>query len=374
MQQQMNNKPKTLNLLQLFRGLAAIAVALFHVDQLTNEKFNAIYFFDIFKFGWSGVDYFLVLSGFIIIYTQHKNLLQRSFTRFKSFLLKRFVRIYPIYWLATLGILLFLLLIPGFKNNTPLTLSSTIQSFLLFPQQQAPILNVGWTLILILFFYLIFSLNYILPRRLYLFIIAIVLLGSTSQFISAFAISPAEYPRLGLVFNSLNLEFLFGCIAAYLVLNYSLHYRKTIFFLGLGSLLLFSYLQTYGVINEVNIINLFGIDFTINRTIFSGIPCFFLVMGAASIDIKNGVEIPKIFTYLGDASYSIYLIHSPVISALVQLCLKLKLNEAINNYFILGSLIAIISIGFSCIFYNLIEKPLTKYLRKQLIPRKTSPS
>ena len=374
MSQAIQNKPKTLNLLQLFRGLAAIAVALFHVDQLTNERFNAVFVFDIFKFGWSGVDYFLVLSGFIIIYTQHRNLFQRSFSKFKSFLLKRFIRIYPIYWIATLGILGFLLLVPGFKNNTPLNVGLIVHSFLLFPYREAPILNVGWTLVLIVFFYLVFSLNYVLPRRLYFAAIAVILLGSASQFVSALAISPSEYPLLGLVFNSLNLEFLFGCIAAYFVLNYSLRYRKTIFFLGLISLLLFSFFQTYGIINEVNVINISGINFNINRTVFSGIPCLFLVMGAASIDIQQGVKIHKILRYFGDASYSIYLIHSPIISALVQLSLRLKINEMINNYFILGSFIAIASVGLSCIFYNLIEQPLTTYLRKQLVPKKTLPA
>jgi exopolysaccharide production protein ExoZ len=373
MQQQTNSRPKTLNLLQLFRGLAAIAVTLFHLDFLINERFGDRFLFDIFQFGWTGVDYFLVLSGFIIIYTQHHHLLKYSPERFKGFLLKRFVRIYPIYWIVTLGILSFFIIVPGLKNNAPITLSTIVKSFLLFPPSET-ILNVGWTLTFIFFFYLIFSLNYILPRRLFFAVVGIILIGSTTQFLSIFAVSMAENAWIALFFNSLYFEFVFGCIAAYFVLKYSLRHRKTIFFIGLGLLLLFSFLQTYEVISEVNVLTVLGIDFNINRVIFSGIPCLFLVMGAASIDINEGVKVPEFLIYLGNASYSIYLVHSPVISALIQLISKYKISEVINNSLILGLFIAIISLGSSCIFYSLIEKPFTQYLRKQLIQRKASPN
>ncbi|MGK7926799.1 MAG: acyltransferase family protein [Spirulina sp.] len=373
MKPESKNQHKTLNLLQLFRGLAAIAVALFHVDQLTNAKLNAVFCFDIFKFGWSGVDYFLVLSGFIIIYTQHHNLLQRSPKRFKEFLLKRGIRIYPIYWIITLGVVFFFILIPGFKSSYPVTLGVLIESLLLFPPSAA-ILNVSWTLTFIVFFYVIFSLNYILSRRVFFTVVGIIIIGSTTQFLSVFAVSMSEKPWISLFFNSLHFEFIFGCIAAYCVLKHSLRYRKTIFCTGVGLLLFFSFSQTYGLIHEVNVISLLGVEFNINRVIFAGIPCLFLVMGAASLDIHESVKIPKFLIYLGNASYSIYLIHNPVISALMQLSAKLKLLDILNNTFILGWLIAIIAVGLSCIFYSLVEKPLTHYLRKQLIQKQVSPA
>jgi exopolysaccharide production protein ExoZ len=363
-------RAKQLNLIQLFRGLAAIAVVLFHIDLCSNEKLNTSFFFDIFKFGLSGVDYFFVLSGFIVIYTQNRNFLQQSFTKFKLFLLKRFIRIIPIYWFINLCILAILFLFPWLEPPNPITPGFTIRSFLLIPQTLPPINNVAWTLTLILFFYFVFSLNYILPRRFYFAIVAIIIFTSATQLINAFVISPREYPRWKLIFNSLNLEFLFGCIAAYIVLNYSLKYRKTIFCLGLIFFLLFGLAQTYNFIDEVNIINIWGIDLIIDRTIFFGIPCLLLVMGTASIDIQEGVNIPKILIYLGNASYSIYLAHSPLVNGLFQLSLAFKLNTTIGNSDILGWLIAIVAIAISCIFYNLIEKPLTSYLRKQLIPQK----
>lgn len=363
-------RTKQLNLIQLFRGLAAIAVVLFHIDLSSKETFNTSFFFGIFEFGLSGVDYFFVLSGFIIIYTQHRDFFKQSFTKFKLFLLKRFIRIFPIHWFITLNILLVLFLFPWIEPPNPINLGFTIRSLLLIPQSLPPINNVAWTLTLIVFFYFVFSLNYILPRRLYFTIVAMIIFASATQFINTFVISEIEYPRWKLIFNSLNLEFVFGCIAAYIVLNYSLKYRKTIFFLGLISFLLFGFALAYNFIDEVNIVNIWGVDLAMDRTIFFGIPCLFLVMGAASIDIQEGVNVPKVFIYLGNASYSIYLAHSPLIYGFFQVSSQFKLNTRLGNTDVLGWSVAIVAIAISCIFYNLIEKPLTRYLRKQLIPQK----
>ncbi len=363
-------RARQLNLIQLSRALAAIAVVLFHIDLCSNEILNTPFFFGVFKFGLSGVDYFFVLSGFIIVYTQHQDFLKQSFTKFRLFLLRRFIRILPIHWLITLSIILVLLLFPWIEPPNPINLGFAIRSFLLIPQSLPPINNVAWTLTLIVFFYFVFSLNYVLPRRWYFVIVAFIIGASATQFIGAFVISPIEYPRWKLIFNSLNLEFLFGCIAAYIVLNYSLKYRKTIFFLGLAFFLLLAFAQTYKFIDEVNIISVGGIDLAIDRTIFFGIPCLFLVMGAASIDIQEGINVPKPLIYLGNASYSIYLAHSPLVYGFSQVSSQFNLNTILGNSDILGWFIAIAAIAISCIFYNLIEKPLTSYLRKQLIPSK----
>jgi exopolysaccharide production protein ExoZ len=370
MENKKDYRAKQLNLIQLFRGLAAIAVVLFHVDLCSQEILNESFFFDVFEFGLSGVDYFFVLSGFIVIYTHHQSLLKQSFPKFRLFLLKRFIRIIPIYWIINFCILLVLFLFPMLEPPNPITLGFAIQSFLLLPQSLPPINNVAWTLTLILFFYFIFSLNYALPRRFYLILVAIIVCASTTQLINYFIISPAEHPWIKLIFNSLNLEFLFGCIAAYVILKKSLKYRKPIFVLGLTLFLFFGFAQAYNFISEINIVNFLGVDLALDRTIFLGIPCLFLVMGSASIDIQDGVNIPKVFIYLGNASYSIYLAHSPLLSGLFQVALQLNLNALIVNSDMLGWLIAFTAIILSCIFYNLVEKPLTSYLRKQLIPQR----
>jgi peptidoglycan/LPS O-acetylase OafA/YrhL len=53
----------------------------------------------------------------------------------KSFLVKRAVRIYPIYWIITLTVLCLFLVIPAFANNQDLSLGNVIESLLLIPQK-----------------------------------------------------------------------------------------------------------------------------------------------------------------------------------------------------------------------------------------------
>ena len=51
---------KKLNLLQVYRGIAAILVVMVHLTIKSAENLNQVTFFNLFQAGWSGVDYFFV--------------------------------------------------------------------------------------------------------------------------------------------------------------------------------------------------------------------------------------------------------------------------------------------------------------------------
>ncbi|MGD2181622.1 acyltransferase family protein [Lusitaniella coriacea] len=359
-----------LNLLQAFRGIAALLVVLFHVDQLSNENLNQPFLFDFFQFGSAGVDYFLVLSGFVAIYAHWHELGQRSFKKFKSFLTKRFIRIYPVYWIVSIVVIAFLFVMPGFAKKGDLTLEFLGKSFLLFPQSEAPLLDVGWTLILIVFFYLIFSLVFILPLRFYLPLVVLLMLASGTQYIQGLAVTN-EYPVLQLLTNSLNPEFALGCLAAWLALTRNLPQRKSIFIAGSTLFLLVGILHAYDVILDIEPLQLFGTTLLLNRVFFFGIPCFLLVLGAASLDLNKGTEIPQSLNYLGNASYSIYLIHSPVVSAMTKLAVKFNLGNSPIQALLIGFLILAIALTLGCLFYSFVEQPIVGFLRQRLIKRKT---
>src|SRR5215211_5087502 len=85
-----------LKFVQILRGFAAITVVLFSLPGFTLIHFN--YFIFRFSFGSPGFDFFFALTGFIITYVHLKETQHHSSV--KKFLLKRFVRVFPFYWLV----------------------------------------------------------------------------------------------------------------------------------------------------------------------------------------------------------------------------------------------------------------------------------
>ena len=58
----------------------------------------------IFRFGVSGVDLFFVISGFVMVYVTWS--VKRSIRNSLSFFFARVTRIYPIYWVIALAVLM----------------------------------------------------------------------------------------------------------------------------------------------------------------------------------------------------------------------------------------------------------------------------
>lgn len=79
--------------LDAFRGIAALAVVLYHYTTIYSKDFGVESPF-YFSYGWLGVPFFFILSGFVITLT-----IERC-TSSLQFLKKRFVRLYPTFWIC----------------------------------------------------------------------------------------------------------------------------------------------------------------------------------------------------------------------------------------------------------------------------------
>jgi peptidoglycan/LPS O-acetylase OafA/YrhL len=140
--------------LQVVRGLAALAVAFYH----TAFTFNGSVHTD-----FQAVAVFFVISGFIMTYITRGEA--------KQFFAQRIIRVVPLYWLFTL----LPVAATWFKGSgriwgeaSPETL---LQSLLFIPYQDAagdmhPLLAVGWTLNLEMFFYVVFAVALVRQRPL----------------------------------------------------------------------------------------------------------------------------------------------------------------------------------------------------------------
>lgn len=303
---------------QTLRGIAALSVILHHINRINNGSF--------------GVDLFFVVSGFIMMYVTQIST--------QGFLIKRFIRIIPLYYFMTLVTVIAFFINEKLFDNTVINAEYIVKSLLFIPFSEQPIVKVGWTLNYEMLFYIILwvamKINYN-----YRSIIATAIIIGVVFVTGFFEID-----------SSIILEFVYG-MAAYHILK-DIDYDKEKKAGNKRVLLLLISLFCYIFMwYEKYSYFLKGID----RFILKGIPAFilFCCFFAACYSIK----IPKIFVYIGDISYSIYLIHYFI----TRLCNKYMADAPV---IILIAVVFISTLLIASISYNVFEKKLNKWLRKKI--------
>src|SRR5271166_3045280 len=141
--------------IQTLRALAALAVVAYHALQWDRGGFDV---------GRAGVDVFFVISGFIMWrVTAGRDVPPRAF------LWRRFTRVAPLYWLATLGVLAVALVWPAFLPEVRPGWRHLVLSLAFIPHLDPrglpfPTLPPGWTLDYEAVFYAIFAAALAGPR------------------------------------------------------------------------------------------------------------------------------------------------------------------------------------------------------------------
>jgi peptidoglycan/LPS O-acetylase OafA/YrhL len=199
--------------LQAGRAIAALCVAAFHLSIMMgapryggNEIFRAYT-----RLGDRGVDFFFVLSGFIILFAHSKDIGKPE--AWSKYAYRRFVRLFPIYWLYTLIFAGLLAFIGGTDAKVPTTTMDWITSLTLIRFTDAtPPLPVAWTLFHELAFYIVFSILIFNQRT---GVAALLLFGAVSIFLYHFP-APDEKTPFSVYTSAYNLYFLFGMGAYWL--------------------------------------------------------------------------------------------------------------------------------------------------------------
>ena len=121
--------PKRLYALDVSRGIAALAVVLWHWQHFAFEGYALPQNFDkaiqpfypfakiFYEKGFMGVDYFFLLSGFIFFWI-YKEAIGKRKTNFKEFWVHRFSRLYPLH-LVTLCLVALLQAVYVARNIKP---------------------------------------------------------------------------------------------------------------------------------------------------------------------------------------------------------------------------------------------------------------
>jgi peptidoglycan/LPS O-acetylase OafA/YrhL len=156
-----NSKSQYLDILQIFRGIAALMVVLHHsIGSIKYyHKIDYPFLSYIGSIGKYGVDFFFVLSGFIITYSAYYKYNEPN--SFRNYFKNRLIRIYVPYLPLGIFMLIIYTLLPGFSNgNRDISL---LTSLTLIPDGN-PALSVAWTLSFELCFYLLFSISFYSKR------------------------------------------------------------------------------------------------------------------------------------------------------------------------------------------------------------------
>lgn len=340
---------KNLQLVQILRGVAALLVVFMHAGENFKKNFGGFFLDDFFRFGGAGVDIFFVLSGFIITYTSYHNISRPEKTG--AFIKRRFIRIFPTYWVIATFFLLLQFALPSFyPTKFPSEPGALLSTFFLLPDH-IMLNGVSWTLTYEIFFYLTFILAFLVPSRKVVMGIALVYLVSII-IAGIYANSFTGNRWLNLVFFPKIIEFIIGIVAA--VIFQRIPKRAAIWLILFGALLflgsgIFSNMGYYLTQNNFN------------RVIIFGIPSFLIICGIVRYEMETTIRAPKFLLQLGDGSYSLYLLHLPVLVATCKVLSMLQIqNETLQHVIML--LVIVFLCGISILFYTLIEKPIISYL------------
>jgi exopolysaccharide production protein ExoZ len=344
----------TIHSIQYLRALAALMVVAHHALRNISIYKSS---FGFFKIGAAGVDLFFIISGFVMwLTTSGRNV------NIFDFMLKRFIRVAPLYWLIIISMLVASMLTSTMFQNY-FEMPEVIYSLLFiphyhfaYPDKIYPILTVGWTLNYEMFFYFIFGALLFLPRyRLVLLPVSLsilVLLGSLFE---------SDNALIKTYTNNLLLEFVIGVFIAKLFLDGRLSAKP----MSLSLLLCLLGLVSLFATNSINLENL-------TRFFYWGIPSALIVVAALMFENSRVLPRLNIMHLLGDASYSIYLSHLFILPIVRKLWLKVIIVQPTIDQIISYVLLCIlISSIIGIIIHKLIEKPMTKYLRESIIRKKT---
>lgn len=322
--------------LQWARAIAATGVVIYHCGQAIEVR-TGLALTPFTNFGSAGVDVFFVISGMIMTMTSRR---QVPFSA-ADFLMRRVIRIVPIYWFYTLLKSAVLLSEPGASLFSQFSVTQLLASLFFIPVAEArgiyPILVVGWTLNCEMLFYVLFAASKVLLPSRSMLLLTVILAGLAA---SHFIVS-SRHAALTFWTDPIILEFAFGIGAAELYLagvRPSATVTALFVLVGAGAL---------AVLPEV----------PMWRLLLWGVPALLFVFGILSADRFVPFRQVRAIILIGDSSYSLYLTHTLAIPAFAALLLHMP-----GLYGTVWPLLPMVggSIAIGWLSYIFLELPATR--------------
>jgi exopolysaccharide production protein ExoZ len=296
--------------------VAALSVVAFHTT-LTG------------RVGQAGVDVFFVISGFIMFVVSERE------NKPGLFLVRRLIRIWPLYAIATIAM--------AIHNSDHL--ADILRSISFIPYRDAhghlwPVLVQGWTLDYEFLFYLLITSALFFPRN-YLAPSLTLILGGLV------AVGLIAHPTIALLTvytDPLLLEFVFGMWVGWLITAGPTLDPRFGIPLVLISLIAFAISNVMRTPDAM-------------RLLVWGLPALGLVVGALLIEVGGWLPRVAPLTWLGNASYSIYLFH-PFLLKTAQ-----RAFGSLPAPIVLVGVLSIVAVAGLALYFGL-ERWLTELLKR----------
>jgi peptidoglycan/LPS O-acetylase OafA/YrhL len=318
--------------LDAIRGIAALMVVLYHYSvrygQIYEYPVDPLFSFDIGKYG---VQLFFIVSGFVIILTLDKT------NHAIDFIVSRFSRLYPAYWVAVILTfsIVYLFSLPGREVDIESALinMTMVQQWL----NVANVDGVYWTLAVELSFYFFMFILFITKQLVRINLIAAVWLG-----------------------------IIIGCKALERNSSMEIHeLLKLLFLLEYGNLFIAG-IMFYKIMHRESYISYFILficlitEYYLHGKLAYLITAYFFVF-YLFVTNRLKVLIVKPLVYLGSISYSLYLIHQNVGYVVIN---EMKPFNILNPASIIMAPMAL-SLLLATLMQKYIERPSLVFIRNK---------
>jgi peptidoglycan/LPS O-acetylase OafA/YrhL len=338
--------------LHLLRAVAALSVVYYHTTSEAGLNLPP-------AVGSHAVDLFFVVSGFMIART--------ALDSPQQFLLRRIIRIVPLYWTATLMVFSLALFTPHILHSTRPDYRQLLCSLLFIPYEMPqagtlPTLILGWTLNYEMYFYVVFAIALAVePRRASLLCSAVIIIVA-----AAITLTGTTRPVPLFYARPLVLEFVYGICAYHLIAASTCHDCRFAWYRTLRGALWILAVASACAIGFEEAHNGFGVP----RFIAAGVPAFVLVVSLAQLErVYGACSRSPTLLIVGDSSYALYLVHPYIVYGLLRAMwlerapLTWPASTAVVVALMAGATVTAVTI------HLFIEKPVTGRLREWLLYR-----
>ena len=329
--------------LEACRFVAAMLVVLHHAGTISAEArfLGHEPLRGFFHPGHLGVEFFFVLSGFIVMHVHEADCGQLK--QLRPYFWRRFSRVYLPYW-AVLAFLVPAYLFTAMGSPDKRDPLHIVLSALLVAEPGQPVLGIAWSLTHEVFFYALFA-AFIVSRRLMWPVLGIwLVLIACNQYLWQLPF-PGSF-----VFSLYNVLFIIGVCCAVWLRRHRLPVPGALLCLGITLIA-----GTWAL----ELANLIGWD---GQRYAYGMGSALSLLALVELERSGRIQVPAWLERAGAASYAIYLVHTVVQSFILNALFRTEIDAFIPEVVLFGVLL-ILPLLAGIAFHLIVERPLIRLTR-----------